>query len=320
MKSSNGCRPSRAQATRQTTTGHGRCAQRRTGRLLRWLEDGPLVVVSDGSGARPKLKARLMATGQAGTFGESGERFSTTVEDTPADSRELLARVDFAPGTDAGMESMLGFRQDLGMAGSVQSVAAVSVQPEIEGAGDQGLDEAAVRSFETMQFGDAIGCRGGFDRGDRAAWQETLPSTATAMLPFANVAWHAWRQHITLPDGHDDAGSGLGGDDSETAIWLPAMAMRNGALAIEHGISPGDRLGAADRFFGLGRSGLLRSHRQSRSSRRWAALPQVVPLPDACRALRSRERPASRRGAGLFLHGRGGQRRSAEWPAATTCA
>ena len=97
-----------------------------------------------------------MATGQAGTFGESGERFSTTVEDTPADSRELLARVDFAPGTDAGMESMLGFRQDLGIAGSVQSVAAVSVEPEVEGAGDQGLDEAAVRSFETMHLGPAI--------------------------------------------------------------------------------------------------------------------------------------------------------------------
>ena len=70
--------------------------------LLRWLEDGPLVVVSDGTGAAPKLKARLMATGQAGTFGESGERFSATVEDTPSDSRELLARVDFAPNTDAG--------------------------------------------------------------------------------------------------------------------------------------------------------------------------------------------------------------------------
>ena len=82
--------------------------------LLRWLEDGPLVVVSDGSGARPKLKARLMATGNEGTFGESGERITASVENTPSDSRELLARVDFAPGTDAGMESMLGFRQDLG--------------------------------------------------------------------------------------------------------------------------------------------------------------------------------------------------------------
>ena len=71
-----------------------------------------------------------MATGQEGTFGESGERITASVENTPSDSRELLARVDFAPDTDAGMESMLGFRQDLGFAGSVQSVAAVAVHPE----------------------------------------------------------------------------------------------------------------------------------------------------------------------------------------------
>ena len=98
--------------------------------LLRWLEDGPLVVVSDGQGNAPKLKARLMATGQAGTFGESGERFSNTVEMTPDNSSELLARVDFTPGTDANMESMLGFRQDLGFAGSVQSVAAIAIHPD----------------------------------------------------------------------------------------------------------------------------------------------------------------------------------------------
>ena len=123
--------------------------------LLRWLEDGPLVVVSDGSGAQPKLKARLMATGQEGTFGESGERITASVENTPSDSRELLARVDFAPGTDAGMESMLGFRQDLGFAGSVQSVAAIAIHPEIEdGPGADGLDEAAMRTWENMNLGD----------------------------------------------------------------------------------------------------------------------------------------------------------------------
>ncbi len=52
---------------------------------------------------------------------------------------------------------MLGFRQDLGFAGSVQSVAAVSVEPEIEGARRiEGLDEAAIRSSETMHLGEAI--------------------------------------------------------------------------------------------------------------------------------------------------------------------
>jgi hypothetical protein len=108
----------------------------RTGRCCAGLRMGRWWWSHDGSGAAPKLKARLMATGQEGTFGESGERITAMVEETPSNSRELLARVDFAPNTDAGMESMLGFRQDLGFAGSVQSVAAVSIHPEIEEGGD----------------------------------------------------------------------------------------------------------------------------------------------------------------------------------------
>ncbi len=47
------------------------------------------------------------------------------------------------------MESMLGFRQDLGFAGSVQSVAAVTIHPEIDTAGSEGLDEAVMRTWET---------------------------------------------------------------------------------------------------------------------------------------------------------------------------
>ncbi len=203
--------------------------------LLRWLEDGPLVVVSDGSGSRPKLKARLMATGQAGTFGESGERFSTTVEDTPADSRELLARVDFAPGSDGGMESMLGFRQDLGLAGSVQSVAAFSVEPEIEGAGDQGLDEAAVRSSETMQIGPDIDAEVG-STAVMGRLGGNSPSSATAMLPYANVEWQMATNSVRYRMATMMQDQDRSGDESETAAWLPAMSMRNGALTIEHGV------------------------------------------------------------------------------------
>ncbi len=201
--------------------------------LLRWLEDGPLVVVTDGSGARPKLKARLMATGQAGTFGENGERFSAAVEDTPSDSRELLARVDFASGSDAGMESMLGFRQDLGFAGSVQSVAAVAVEPEIQGVGGSGLEEAVIQSSETMSFGDAIEA----DLGSAALIGRIAganPSTATAMLPYANVAWHAGsstlRYRVATMVRDQNA------DESQASAWLPAMAARKGQLTIEHGL------------------------------------------------------------------------------------
>ncbi len=200
--------------------------------LLRWLEDGPLIVDSEGSGAQPKLKARIMATGQAGTFGENGERFSSAVEDTPSSSRELLARVDFAPDSNGGMESMLGFHQDLGFAGSVQSVAAVSIVPEVVSGSNAGLDEATVRSSEVMHFGEAMDVEAGSNAvAGRLAGPS--PSSATALLPYATVAWHdgnstvRYRMATMVPD--QDGGT------SEAAVWLPALAERNGTLTIAHG-------------------------------------------------------------------------------------
>ena len=202
--------------------------------LLRWLEDGPLVVVADGSGATPKLKARLMATGQEGTFGESGERFSASVEETPSSSRELLARVDFAPGTDAGMESMLGFRQDLGFAGSVQSVAAIAVHPEIEGAGTAGLEEAAVRTWETMNLGDEFEVEVGSTQVS-ARFARQSPNTVAAALPFATLGWRDGQTVV-----HYGMSSFIPGvqdtDESEARAWLPQLAVRNGSLALERGL------------------------------------------------------------------------------------
>jgi hypothetical protein len=201
--------------------------------LLRWLEDGPLVVVSDGTGAKPKLMARLMATGQAGTFGESGERFSSSVEDTPSDSRELLARVDFAPDSDAGMESMLGFRQDLGFAGSVQSVAAMTVEPDVESSGGEGLEEAAVRSEETMHFGDAVEAEAGANMV-MARLNGVGSGPATSMLPFAAVSWGNGNTtlHYRLATMVRNPATG----ESEAGAYLPEMVERNGEVAIEHGM------------------------------------------------------------------------------------
>jgi len=209
--------------------------------LLRWLEDGPLVVVSDGTGSTPKLKARLMATGQEGSFGEQGERFSATVEDTPSTSRELLARVDFDPGSDAGVESMLGFRQDLGYAGSVQSVAAVVFQPEVGiGASDvaseqpSGLEEAGVLSQETMNFGDEFAAEVGSEQV-LARFSAHSGGTMAKALPHASLAWWQgvtevrYRMATVLPSVPD-------ADETEAKSWLPRLSTRNGKLAMEHGL------------------------------------------------------------------------------------
>jgi hypothetical protein len=202
--------------------------------LLRWLEDGPLVVVSDGSGGTPKLKARLVASGQEGTFGESGERISAAVEETPSNSRELLARVDFAPGTDGGIESMLGFRQDLGFAGSVQSVAAVAMHPDVDTAGAEGLDEAAVRSWETIHLGDEFEAEVGSNQV-LAHVSGPSPETVAAMLPFVSAGWRdgdstvRYRMTTFRPAGQD-------AEDTEAQAWLPGISARNGNLALEHGL------------------------------------------------------------------------------------
>jgi hypothetical protein len=201
--------------------------------LLRWLEDGPLVVVSDRPGGRPKLKARLMATGQDGTFGESGERFTASVENTPSDSRELLARVDFAPDTNEGMESMLGFRQDLGFAGSVESMAAISIHPVIEGAGGEGLEEAALRSSETINLGDEFQIDAGSQQV-MARFSQDSPNTIFAALPFASLAWHSGNSTVSyrMATATVDAGR----NESKAGAYLPQLAMRNGQLALEHGM------------------------------------------------------------------------------------
>jgi hypothetical protein len=202
--------------------------------LLRWLEDGPLVVVSDKAGAHPRLKARLMATGQAGTFGENGERITAETETTPSNSRELLARVEFAPGSNAGIESMLGFRQELGYAGSVQSVAAVAIHPEIEGAGAEGLQEAVFRTSENIRLGDKFEGEAGAEQVF-ARFGQSSPNAVFAALPFVSAAWHngnstvQYRLTTMVPAMHSDYGD-------EAAALLPAVSVRNGNLALEHGL------------------------------------------------------------------------------------
>ena len=202
--------------------------------LLRWLEDGPLVVVSDGAGGSPKLKARLVATGQQGAFGESGERVSAGIEETPSNSRELLAQVDFDPGSNAGMESTLGFRQDLGFAGSVESVAAMSLHPEIDTAGSEGLDEAAIRSSETINLGDEWEAQAGSTQ-ILARFAQDSPNTIFAALPFATLGWRngdntfRYRTATAVPSSQD-------ADDREAHSLLPRLSMRDGQLQLEHGL------------------------------------------------------------------------------------
>ncbi|HEY2857814.1 MAG TPA: hypothetical protein VGJ21_05315, partial [Terracidiphilus sp.] len=153
---------------------------------------------------------------------------------TPSDSRELLASVDFEPDTDAGMESMLGFRQELGFAGSVQSVAAVAMHPEIEGAGAEGLNEAAVRSWETINMGDEFEAEAGAEQV-LARFSNNSPNTIGSVLPFVTVGWRkgestiSYRLATAVPNAQ-------GLDETQAGAWLPALSVSDGRLMLEHGL------------------------------------------------------------------------------------
>jgi hypothetical protein len=129
---------------------------------------------------------------------------------------------------------MLGFRQNLGFAGSVESVAAVSIHPGIDAGGSEGLDEAAFRTEETIQLGDSLDAEVGSSQV-LARFAQNSPNTVVAALPFANVAWHSgdstihYRVDTSLPAAQDL-------DDSQARAWLPALSTRDGKLAMEHGL------------------------------------------------------------------------------------
>jgi hypothetical protein len=114
-------------------------------------------------------------------------------------------------------------------------VAAVSIDPEVEGLGDEGLEEAAVRSAETMHLGEALEAEVGTTAVVGRVGGES-PETLTAMLPFATVAWHgkastvSYRMATMVPNRGTD-----GSDGSGAAGYLPRLAAHNGSLTMERG-------------------------------------------------------------------------------------
>ncbi len=144
----------------------------------------------------------------------------------------------------------MGFRQDLGFAGSVQSVAAVAVHPEIvEGSGADGLDEAAVRSWESMNLGDEFEAEAGSEQV-MARFGQDSSNTVSCGAAFcyrpAGATGNStirYRMTTIMPASPQ-------AEESETAFWLPALAMRNGRLSLARRSASGDWMGASDRRIG----------------------------------------------------------------------
>ena len=98
------------------------------------------------------------------------------------------------------MESMLGFRQDLGFAGSVESMAAISIHPVIEGSGGEGLEEAAMRSAETINLGDEFEIDAGAQQV-MARFSQNSPNTILGRFAVCDRSLARRKLHGELSHG-----------------------------------------------------------------------------------------------------------------------
>ena len=106
--------------------GSGRCGLSSNRPLLRMLEDGPLVVVTDSdSNSSPVMKARLTLSSADHSFGEVGVGNAFEVTRSKSDHRQLILRANFAGGGSSAFESVTGYRRDLGPGRTMRTVFAL---------------------------------------------------------------------------------------------------------------------------------------------------------------------------------------------------
>lgn len=204
--------------------------------LLRLLQDGPLVVVSNGDGAAPELKARVTVRGGESGFGDGGVHNDFELERAPDDGRAMIFRADLSKGSlgqdeDPGLNAMAGYEQQLALGRTFRTIAAVESRPDVAGGpNSQGLQAIEMRSGETMNFGPAVQA----EFGDETAAIH-LGDTLLANHPFATVTMRRGAAFFSYRVSTAPGIQQVEDLDREATIE-PQLGERDGRLELEQGV------------------------------------------------------------------------------------
>jgi carboxypeptidase family protein len=199
--------------------------------LLRLLQDGPLVVVTNGDGSAPELKARVTVRGGESGFGDGGVHNDFEVERDPDEGRAMIFRADLSQAEAPALNAMAGYEQQLAMGRTFRTVAAVEARPDIAGGPtSQGLQAIQMRSGETLNFGAAVQAEFG-DETEAIHLGDTL----LANHPFASVSVRRGNKFVSY---HVSTAPGIQQvEDLDRASTVePVLAERDGKLQLEQGI------------------------------------------------------------------------------------
>ena len=213
--------------------------------LLRWQEDGSPILVWDGAaetrpGAADKRRMRVIATAGDKRFGSGARQLSLAMQENTSARRRVAMSAEVAPDATGVMDAMFGFRQEMANSGlgssSVQTLAAVMVDPQAGSGSQQGLEAVALRSWESLQLLDDLDAEAGSDQVMARVGDGTRNGSAVfAATPFASVTLHRGQGALeyrvaTARTASPEAGESLPGQ------WLPVLSERNGELVLEHGL------------------------------------------------------------------------------------
>jgi hypothetical protein len=214
--------------------------------LLRWLEDGSPILVWDGSSETARAEARrsaankrhlrVVATAGEKRFGVSGQQISLAIQQDTSARRRVAVSAEVDPVASGLMDAMLGFRQEMASTGlgssSVQTLAAVMVDPEARAGGQQGLEAASLRSWESLQILNDLEAEAG---SDQVMARVGDGSRVFAALPFASVTLHRGQSELEYRVATARTADPEGGE-SLPGRWLPVLSEHDGELVLEHGL------------------------------------------------------------------------------------
>ena len=199
--------------------------------LLRMLEDGPLVVVTEADGQNPALKARVTIRGGESGFGDGGIHHGFEMRRSNDDTRQLILRADLSQSEDTALNTVVGYEQQLAHGRALRTVGAFVDRPEIAGGPDsQGMQAMVLRTAETMTLTEAVDAEVGNE-----VEAVHLGTTEIVNHPFAGFRLRAGdamiSYRIATAPGAQQA------DALDRANTLPpSIGERNGQLVIEHGL------------------------------------------------------------------------------------
>lgn len=199
--------------------------------LLRMLQDGPLVVVSEGEGQNAALKARVTIRGGESGFGDGGIHNDFEMRRLNDDTRQLILRADLSQSGDMALNTEVGYEQQLGLGRTVRTVAALVDRPEIAGGPDvQGMQAMIFRTAESVDLTPAIGLEAGGET-------EVVHMNATQLAnhPFGSVHVRAGDAVVSYRVA---TAPGVQQADmlDRTNTLSPEIAERNGQMLMEHGL------------------------------------------------------------------------------------